>query len=225
VNVRRLEKVSDLVSKGKAPAVVLVRHGSTELNGGKHGESAERIRGWADIPLDEEGRQEAEKIAERMANDPIDLIYSSDLARALDTAKAIAAKHSGLKVHPTINLRPWHLGQFTKQPVADVLEDVKRLTVNENEKVPGGEAFRSFRLRCLGFLRQITLQAQNKGLFIVAVTHTRVTQLASGWVANGSPDDLTIDDDVMNDYKDEVHTGRDLVMKPSGGKVTLGTPE
>lgn len=69
----------------------LIRHGSTAWN--KEG----RIQGHTDNPLDEEGLQQAEAIAERLSGEHWDYIYSSDLLRARQTAEVIAAK-LGLQV-------------------------------------------------------------------------------------------------------------------------------
>lgn len=64
----------------------LIRHGSTAWN--KEG----RAQGSSDIPLDEEGLRGARLLAERLRNEEWDVIYSSDLMRAKQTAEIIAEK-------------------------------------------------------------------------------------------------------------------------------------
>jgi phosphoserine phosphatase len=62
-----------------------VRHGATEWN-------RRRIaQGHADVPLNDEGRRQAARLAERLAPEGVTAVYSSDLARALDTARPLAA--------------------------------------------------------------------------------------------------------------------------------------
>jgi broad specificity phosphatase PhoE len=66
--------------------LILVRHGKTVLN--SH-DNEERLRGWLDIPLDEQGLQEAELTARRVAQYQVAHIYSSDLRRARQTSDAV----------------------------------------------------------------------------------------------------------------------------------------
>ncbi|MFF2911789.1 histidine phosphatase family protein [Paenibacillus sp. NPDC057934] len=64
----------------------LIRHGSTFWN--KEG----RVQGITDNPLDEEGLEQAEAIAERLTGETWDYLYSSDLLRARQTAEAISRR-------------------------------------------------------------------------------------------------------------------------------------
>jgi broad specificity phosphatase PhoE len=70
--------------------LLLVRHGETDWN------SDGRWQGHADIPLNERGRSQAEALAEELlAEEDVDIVYSSDLARARETAEILAR---GLRV-------------------------------------------------------------------------------------------------------------------------------
>ena len=62
-----------------------IRHGVTAWN--KEG----RAQGSTDVPLDEEGIAMAERVAERIAKEQCDVIYTSPLIRAKKTAESIAA--------------------------------------------------------------------------------------------------------------------------------------
>ena len=72
---------------------ILVRHGQTEWN------RVERVRGRADLSLDETGKRQAEAAALRPKGEQIAAIYSSPLRRALQTAEPIA-KQLKLTVQP-----------------------------------------------------------------------------------------------------------------------------
>ncbi|MCS6964130.1 histidine phosphatase family protein [Thermoflexus sp.] len=63
----------------------LIRHGRTAWN------AQGRIQGWADVPLDEVGREQARRLAERLRASPPDRILCSPLWRAYETAQILAA--------------------------------------------------------------------------------------------------------------------------------------
>jgi len=62
--------------------VMILRHGSTVYN------EKELIRGWADIPLDDQGIEEAYDLGEAMLEENVELdgIYTSDLQRSIQTS-------------------------------------------------------------------------------------------------------------------------------------------
>lgn len=64
--------------------LLLVRHGETDWN------AAGRIQGSTDIALNDAGRRQAQKLHERLQDRTIDAVYSSDLSRALETARIVA---------------------------------------------------------------------------------------------------------------------------------------
>ncbi len=68
--------------------LLLVRHGETESN------RLGLALGRADVPLNERGRWQAQRLAAALAAAPLAAVYSSPLSRARDTARPIAAEHS-----------------------------------------------------------------------------------------------------------------------------------
>jgi 2,3-bisphosphoglycerate-dependent phosphoglycerate mutase len=75
----------------------LVRHGETTWN------ALGRWQGHADAPLSENGIAQAHRLAARISGQRFDAVISSDLSRALDTAKIVAAKLEGA---PNVILEP-----------------------------------------------------------------------------------------------------------------------
>ncbi|MEW9674644.1 histidine phosphatase family protein [Lentibacillus sp. L22] len=76
-----------------------IRHGVTDWN------QERRAQGSSDIPLNNEGREQAAKLAERLQTEDWDVIYASDLARARETAEMIANKMNGVTIHFDPRLR------------------------------------------------------------------------------------------------------------------------
>ena len=87
--------------------LLLVRHGQTAWN------ADGRFMGQLDVPLDEIGRTQVLAVAKRLATEEPAAIYSSDLARARETAQAIQA---AIGSHPEIKLdarlREMHFGDW-----------------------------------------------------------------------------------------------------------------
>jgi len=65
---------------------LLARHGETDWN------RERRVQGHTDRPLTDEGRRQAEALADEVASDPPDAVYSSDLVRAHETARIVAER-------------------------------------------------------------------------------------------------------------------------------------
>jgi broad specificity phosphatase PhoE len=85
--------------------VLLIRHGQTDWN------MQGKWQGMMDIPLNAAGIDQAHALAQRLQDQPIDAIYSSDLLRARVTAEIVAdALH--LPVYSDARLRELNLGVF-----------------------------------------------------------------------------------------------------------------
>jgi broad specificity phosphatase PhoE len=167
---------------------ILIRHGMTEMNNTKD-TSVDRIRGWLDVPLSVEGLKEAHKLGLELQDMGLDVLYSSDLERAQETADIIAKKLK-IKVRYTGLLRPWDLGTFagesTKESLPAIAEYVEK---KPDIRVPEGESFNSFKKRVFLGLKEIV----DSGKDIGVVTHHRVERLLKAWVKKGCPVDHSID--------------------------------
>src|SRR5919112_3187296 len=85
--------------------LLLARHGETDWN------RELRIQGSSDIELNELGRRQAQGLAQELTDVDLDAIYASDLARARQTAEAVAATH-GLEVKLDSRLRERSFGSW-----------------------------------------------------------------------------------------------------------------
>lgn len=83
----------------------LVRHGVTDWN------AQMRAQGHSDIPLNEEGRRQAERLGLRLSGETWDCVYSSDLGRAVETARKAVERHR-LEVMLEVRLREVYLGEI-----------------------------------------------------------------------------------------------------------------
>lgn len=84
----------------------LIRHAQSTWN------AERRVQGWADPPLTDLGRWQARQVAARLADVPLQAIYTSTLARARETAEVIATS-TGAVVHPDERLREHGVGDAT----------------------------------------------------------------------------------------------------------------
>jgi broad specificity phosphatase PhoE len=131
--------------------LLLVRHGETDWN------AEGRLQGHTDRPLNEYGRRQAQRLADELAGEELEAIYSSDLARARETAE-IVGERLGLPVVLDPDLREKNWGTW------EGLTPVERDTV---ELV--GESTEEHAARTLGALRRIA-ERHPEGRVLV-VTH------------------------------------------------------
>ena len=85
--------------------VFLVRHGATVLT------AENRFAGSIEVPLSDEGCEQARRLALRLGGEPIAAVYASPLGRALETARIAAAPH-GLPVTTDARLREISHGRW-----------------------------------------------------------------------------------------------------------------
>ncbi len=136
-----------------------IRHTSTTLNSTP---DKDRIRGWVDVPLNDKGIQEAEKVGRDLAllKAKPRVLFSSDLQRAVKTAHIISQMTGIPLAQPVQGLRPWHLGHFQGEESAKITPQMKMFVDNAGQRVPGGESFNEFRTRFLSTMRGLLAQTQ-----------------------------------------------------------------
>lgn len=94
--------------------LMLTRHGETIENQKKI------MQGHMPGHLSKRGIEQAKKLALRLKDEKIDAIYSSNLARAADTAREIAKYHKNIPINFVQELREADLGSFTGKCSEDV---------------------------------------------------------------------------------------------------------
>lgn len=148
-------------------SLILCRHGRTDWN------EQGRYQGQTDTPLNAEGRRQASVLAELLRDEPIAAIYASDLARAADTAVAIARLH-GVRVRRDPRLREIYQGEWEGLTAAEIrLRYAELLDCWEAAPLgitlPGGESIADVQRRSIAALREIL--ARHGPEMVCIVTH------------------------------------------------------
>lgn len=171
--------------------------GATEVFLVRHGESAPaRLddpppswRGHDDPPLAPEGREQAERVARRLAVEPLDALYVSPLQRTHETAAPLAAR-LGLEPRVMEDLREVHLGEwegglFRKLAAELHPTAVQMFTEERWDVIPGAEAKEDLEARVLGALR--TIHADHPDQRVAVFAHGGVIGCLLAQVAGSRP--------------------------------------
>jgi valyl-tRNA synthetase len=158
----------------------IVRHGQTEYNRDDRYQGGE-----SDSPLTEEGRRQAEEIAERLKDQNIELILTSDLGRAKETA-AIIAKAIGAEVisDPAMNER--HFGELGGMTTAEVHETYGETRVYE-KKIADVETYQNLEARVWKAFKEHKLNHHRKN--VVIVSHGSATRMLMKQIRNLEPEE------------------------------------
>lgn len=151
---------------------ILVRHGQTDWN------HELRLQGHSDIPLNAMGSKQAEDLAPTLADKNLEMILTSDLSRARNTAEII---NRVLKVPIKISqaLRETHMGVAEGMLRKEIIDMIGEDAWKQHHSIdhadldavlPGGETKRAALLRAKGFLEEAMLTYPNILRFCV-VTH------------------------------------------------------
>ena len=138
--------------------ILLARHGETDWN------LARRVQGHSDTPLNETGRAQARALGEELAGERIDAVYSSDLVRAHETARAVAEPR-GLGVTAIRDLRERHFG--TWEGLTDE-EIFARFNPTPETSWGDGETREEMADRVLGALRRIAATHPDSRVLVVS---------------------------------------------------------
>ncbi len=123
---------------------------------------AGRASGHADVPLAEQGRQQARTLGGHYAAIPVGAVFCSDLRRAVDTAALICGDRAAPLI-PDARLREFDYGTMTQWPRAEVeAEFPRRITT----PFPGGESLLLVVERVGAFLRDTLADYDGKTIVV-----------------------------------------------------------
>lgn len=142
--------------------ILLLRHGQTDAN------ASGRLQGHQPTPLNLSGVRQAVRLADRLAGHrpSVEVLISSDLPRAMQTASPIAAA-CGLRVIEDPAWRERHFGQLEGKPVGQ--RELWRTAAGELDP-PGAEPSAAMRQRILGALLSLPARYP-RATCIAVVTH------------------------------------------------------
>lgn len=190
-----------------ATRIFLVRHGATVLT------AEDRFAGATDVQLSDEGRQQAQRLASRLADGPLTAVYASPMGRTLETARILAAPH-GLEVLAREGLREISHGRWEQMTRREV-ETAFPQEAASWEKDPytfapvGGESGLAVTARALPVLMEIV--RTHPGENVLVVSHKATIRLLLSSVLGFDPrryrDNLDQNPAALNivDFKDTVN--------------------
>jgi broad specificity phosphatase PhoE len=150
----------------RATQLILLRHGRSVWN------DQARFQGQSDPPLDEVGREQCRRVAERLAAMGADAVQSSDLARARESAEIIAGP-LGLGVELCPDLRERSYGAWeglTREEVEHAFPESWRqwITAPGTHRPAGGESLGEMTARVIAWLEDVIARHPHGRVVIVS---------------------------------------------------------
>ena len=163
--------------------ILLVRHGQTPTTGKVLPGRA------ANLHLAEAGREQAKRVAERLAPLPVTALYCSPLERTLETSAPIADTFSLVPVQDE-GLLECDFGDWTGRELSDLYKLPEWTTVQRAPstfRFPGGESFPEMQHRIVSAVERI--RTAHQGETVVCVSHADPIKAVVAY-ALGTPLDL-----------------------------------
>lgn len=140
--------------------IYVLRHGQTDYN------VAGKFQGQIDIKLNEVGIEQAKKASNNLKNIEFDLVISSPLSRALETAEIVA---NNKKIAIENRLIERSFGKLEGQiSVPNYEQDIEKYEIESNE-----ELFK----RVYEFLDELKIQYSDNNKKVLLVTHEGIAQV------------------------------------------------
>jgi probable phosphomutase (TIGR03848 family) len=153
--------------------LLLIRHGINDMVGQK------KLAGWLpNVHLNDEGRAQAEAVAERLRDVPINAIYSSPLERTIETAEPLA-RSKNLEIQVREGLGEVRYGDWTGKAIEELAKDQLWRVVQmypSGMQFPGGDTMRGMQARIVNELEQIA--AEHPRQIVAVVTHADLIKAA-----------------------------------------------
>jgi len=144
--------------------LTLVRHGETDFNVKKISQ------GQLNIPLNDNGIEQAKKVGLRLKDMNFDKIFVSDLKRTKETAEQIIQHHPNVPVIDEKRLREVHAGIFQGQPGENIRKALAESGLPREKFCPEqGESLTDVQNRAIDFFNE--LKASHNGKNILAISH------------------------------------------------------
>ncbi|MDQ1511525.1 MAG: alpha-ribazole phosphatase [Actinomycetota bacterium] len=155
--------------------ISFVRHGETAHN--REG----RFQGRADVELSARGLEQVARLATRLSTSEIAAVYSSPLARARQTAMAVAAV-AGCEVEADDRLIELDYGEWDGRPLGDIdASEWAAWRADPSFAPPGGESLVAVTARIESFCRE---RLANPAVTVIAVSHVSPIKAAVCWALN-----------------------------------------
>lgn len=147
--------------------LIICRHGQTTYN------TERRFTGWLDAPLTPTGRREAAALARRLRGEQIDAAYTSDLQRAVETARIALRYHRRLQPHQEPGLREANFGTWQGLTSDEAQEQnpgefTALLRRRADFRPPGGETIVEVRDRVVALHERMRARHAGQTVLIVA---------------------------------------------------------
>jgi broad specificity phosphatase PhoE len=167
--------------------LLLVRHGQTDWN-----REPARCQGWAEVELNEVGRAQARDLGGKLEGRGVELIVTSHLVRARETAELLRDELGGglpLVVDP--RLAEAHRGEWETRRFTSIMREEPDAWRHYREhpetfRFPGGESLEAQQRRVLACLRDCLLD----GRTALLVTHGGSIRLARCFLEGHGVDDF-----------------------------------
>lgn len=185
--------------------LILVRHGETE------GQSSIRYYGATDVPLSNLGREQVRRARERLAGEVFEVVYTSSLSRASESARILVPNHP---IRVEADFREVDFGRWeglTREEIA--VRDPELFDVWQRDLArfdyPGGERRADFRARIARGLARVRESGASSALVVAhkGVVRTLLDLVSGEKLAGAEPELGGI-----------IHVGRDALGRWRSGK-------
>jgi probable phosphoglycerate mutase len=204
---------------GPAPEPVLnlyvARHGQTDWN------AERRLQGQTDTQLNDTGRAQAARLAERLRGVRLDQVYSSTLARSRETAEIA---RDGARLESLDGLREQALGKFEglrSNADSTGAAEFDRRSADPNDALDGGESENAFYERVRATIESILARHRSGTVLVVGHggTNRMLLRALLGLSAAQADSIRQANDEV---YKLEIAPGRPPQLFKAIGAGKLG---